>query len=57
MPNDKWASTGGSRGKGLVRFVIDWIKVSWRDILALAILGAASQAVCSHRNTGDVVVD
>jgi hypothetical protein len=31
----------------LVRFVIDWIKISWRDILTMAILGAASLGV-SH---------
>lgn len=29
----------------LVPFVIDWIKVSWRDILTMAILGAASLGV------------
>jgi hypothetical protein len=29
----------------LVPFVIDWIKVSWRDILTMAILGAATLGV------------
>lgn len=38
------ATTSHRRG-GLVRFAIDWIKISWRDLLAMAILGAASQAV------------
>ena len=28
-----------------VPFVIDWVKVSWRDILTMAVLGAATLGV------------
>jgi hypothetical protein len=34
----------------LVRFVIDWIKVSWKDVIAMAILGGATLGV-SRRPT------
>ncbi|KAK0702192.1 phosphatidic acid phosphatase type 2/haloperoxidase [Lasiosphaeris hirsuta] len=48
MTNEKWAATAtpdlnGPQGK--TRFLLQWAKVSWKDILAMAILGAASQAV------------
>jgi len=43
---EKWHDPKDSRGRRFGRFVVDWIKVSWKDVLALAILGAASQAVC-----------
>lgn len=38
-------ATTESKPKRLVRFLVYWLKVSWRDILALAALGAASQAI------------
>ena len=41
----KHAASGNSKGKRLWRFFLDWLKVSWRDVLAMAILGAASQGV------------
>ncbi|KAK1753787.1 phosphatidic acid phosphatase type 2/haloperoxidase [Echria macrotheca] len=47
MGKEEWSTKKESTPKRLVRFVIDWIKVSWRDILAMAILGAASQAIYS----------
>ena len=40
----KWVDPPSHR-QGLVRFVIDWIKLSWRDLLAMAVLGAASQGI------------
>lgn len=46
--NENWEGThpkNDSKGNRLGRFVVDWIKVSWRDVLAMAVLGAASQTV------------
>jgi diacylglycerol diphosphate phosphatase/phosphatidate phosphatase len=43
-PTDKTLSYATIR-KNLVPFVIDWIKVSWRDILTMAALGAATLGV------------
>ncbi|KAK4215820.1 lipid phosphate phosphatase 1 [Rhypophila decipiens] len=49
--NQKWDATSPSttepKSKRFGRFVLDWIRVSWKDVLALAILGAASQAIYS----------
>ncbi|KAK0741507.1 phosphatidic acid phosphatase type 2/haloperoxidase [Schizothecium vesticola] len=46
VSGEKWAEpTTSNRRGGLVRFVINWLKISWRDLLAMAVLGAASQAV------------
>ena len=47
VSGEKWVEpTTSNRRGGLVRFVINWLKISWRDLLAMAVLGAASQAVC-----------
>lgn len=48
--NEKWATTGttdsnGPQGRMRARFLVEWVKTSWKDILAMAILGAASQAI------------
>jgi hypothetical protein len=42
---DKPPRQGGTMRQRLVPFVIDWVKVSWRDILTMAILGAATLGV------------
>lgn len=43
---EKWVEpTNPNRRGGLVRFVINWIKISWRDLLAMAVLGAASLGI------------
>lgn len=39
--------------KQLAWFVIDWIKVSWKDLLTLAVLGAAALAVSSSLPSPD----
>ncbi|KAL2128912.1 hypothetical protein VTI74DRAFT_8490 [Chaetomium olivicolor] len=35
----------GTTGKRLQRFIIDWIKLSWKDILTMAILGALALGI------------
>jgi hypothetical protein len=47
-PNGKADPRRPSLFKQLVWFVIDWIKISWKDVLAMAILGAAALSVCLH---------
>ncbi|KXX78338.1 Lipid phosphate phosphatase 1 [Madurella mycetomatis] len=39
------AAHGGSLVKQLFWFVINWVKVSWKDLIAMAILGAASLSI------------
>ncbi|KAJ4286011.1 hypothetical protein N0V88_008164 [Collariella sp. IMI 366227] len=41
---DKPPHSGGT-GKRLQRFLIHWIKISWKDLLAMAILGAAALGI------------
>jgi diacylglycerol diphosphate phosphatase / phosphatidate phosphatase len=43
--NEKHVAPAEGRGKGLWRFFVDWVKVSWKDVLWMAILGGASQGV------------
>ncbi|KAK4149414.1 lipid phosphate phosphatase 1 [Chaetomidium leptoderma] len=42
---DKHLHAGDSRGKQLRRFVVGWIKIAWRDLLTLAVLGAADLGI------------
>ncbi|KAK4031459.1 lipid phosphate phosphatase 1 [Parachaetomium inaequale] len=42
---DKPPLQGGTMRQRLVPFVIDWVKVSWRDILTMAVLGAATLGI------------
>lgn len=42
-------TSNGSRFRQLVQFVMDWIKVSWKDVIAMAILGGATLGVSDSR--------
>jgi len=39
------ATTSDSKGKRLGRFVLDWIKLSWKDVIALIVLAIVSQVI------------
>ncbi|KAK0614721.1 phosphatidic acid phosphatase type 2/haloperoxidase [Immersiella caudata] len=46
--NEKWHATANedqSTPKRLGSFIVRWLKQSWKDILTMAILGAASQGI------------
>jgi len=44
--NEKWHATAdGSKSRGLGSFILRWIKESWKDILAMIVLGVASQLI------------
>jgi len=45
--NEKWDKGRQPTWRRLVGFVGRWLKASWKDLLAMAILGAASQAIYS----------
>ncbi|KAM7201388.1 lipid phosphate phosphatase 1 [Naviculisporaceae sp. PSN 640] len=48
--NEQWDATTPAtepKSKRIRRFIVDWIKISWKDLIALAALGAASQAIYS----------
>jgi hypothetical protein len=42
---EKSHTAGDSKGKRFWRFFIDWWKVSWKDVLAMVVFGAAAEGV------------